>query len=158
MADGQLRVKMQWMTGWWPGVAVRRRTRALNVLLKFIWLGNIQTPYLAHSLCSTGMATLQVLKSQKDGLSSLSQRESLHEVRDSVNDEKVADKAARECSETAKHAKRLQKSQFFKLLHGLLWNYTLHALQKDKLFHYSAAQQLWITAPALTLVLPTLGY
>lgn len=47
--------------------------------------------------------------------------------------------------------------KFFKHLHCVLENNTLHVLEKDKLFEWSPVQQLCLMAPALPLAFATPG-
>lgn len=64
--------------------------------------------------------------------------------------------AARERSQAADHAMRVLSLGFLKRLHGRLGNRMLYAVKNEKLFKWSAAQQLCFTASALPLALETL--
>lgn len=76
----------------------------------------------------------QVLKSRKDGFSSLIQQESLDGLEGTVSSEEKVDKAGRKHLRTAANAKPVLTLKFFKHLHGLLENYTLYTLEHDNLF------------------------
>lgn len=52
---------------------------------------------------------------------------------------------------------RLLTLEFCKHLHGFLGNSTLDAVEDEKIFEWSAVQQLCFSAPALALVFATFG-
>lgn len=129
---------------------------AWNDLSKSTGLGSLETANSSHLLYERTMKKLLRLKSLKDGLSPLSQRETFHGMKGLMNSKEKGDRASSERLETADHAMRLPTLELFKHLHGPFENSAIFALEDVKLFEWSAVQRLWFTAPALPPVFTAL--
>lgn len=132
-------------------------TRAWSAMSTFIGVGRFQTAYSLYFLFKRRMATLQLLKSRKDGFLFLPQREPSGGVDGAVDTEEEVDKAVWERSGAVNQAMRLLTVEFFKSLHGLLGNNALYALDDERLFECTTMQQFCFTASALSLGLAGLG-
>lgn len=104
--------------------------------------GAVQFPRCVLAILSVQKkdGSAQGFRPREKDMLPLSQRPSFNGVENAVNGEDRVDKAAWKRSETAHHAMRLLKLDFFKHLHGFLEKNILYVREDDKLFECSTVQ------------------